>query len=374
MSQKKPAGFKHRASLSLSSGSNLMKPGASIDEQPEEECCEAQLAGAKGEPIAACETLSQSQSERQSQTIGQTCGASWKGLSLAPSSGAASHACKAALCLSQRNHHRHGQRSEQTRSQKKMPNEGEETRPSAAAFAQGAPVAEYRASLQPVYEPKHYLANCTPIQFIPLAHSRKRRQSSFTVAPQLASGAGSTLAPASDPMLDLRIIRHQRSLPAVCQIGGGLYAPSDETSKSELPSSLSPAVTSEAQTSDHRHIVPKHHPSFGSVSFSDQSAPLPSTGRHFGQRHANSGQPANSKGLRRYSTCIANHHHQAEQLNPNRRHRRLSVLNPTLNGTSTSCPIHQTTLQEIKVTPTQASSGLRLRSGRRHTLADVTNW
>jgi len=44
--------------------------------------------------------------------------------------------------------------------------------------------APVRAQLQPVYEPKHYLANCRPLQFIPLANKQQQRQ-----APTCQQGA-----------------------------------------------------------------------------------------------------------------------------------------------------------------------------------------
>lgn len=57
-------------------------------------------------------------------------------------------------------------------------------RPEAEAEATGERPERAQASLQQVYEPRHYLATCAPIQFIPWAAGDRRKSCSWAPASQ----------------------------------------------------------------------------------------------------------------------------------------------------------------------------------------------
>lgn len=167
---------------------------------------------------------------------------------------------------------------------------------------------EYRASLQPVYEPKHYLVNCVPIQLIPWNQNQSaRRQSAACLQ---------AARPISAP-----------------PVGAGACQPA--------------AAAKQRRSQQQQHHAAANNDSDGA----DQSA-----GSSQFQRSAPK--------LRRYSTSVA---HQA----PNcARQRRLSVIGAGAPATGSlvqrAHPAH-----EIKVAPTQASE-LLLSASRRHTLAIVS--
>lgn len=91
--------------------------------------------------------------------------------------------------------------------------------------------AECKAALQPVYEPKHYLANCVPIQFIPAASQQQQQQSSSERRSSAglgnaSSGGASNWSPPQVQRSSSTSARHQCSLPAAaCPCLAPLAAP-----------------------------------------------------------------------------------------------------------------------------------------------------
>lgn len=203
----------------------------------------------------------------------------------------------------------------------------------APLIATSADPDEYRASLQPVYEPKHYIANCTPIQFIPLTNSTSSR-----------SGA--------------KFIKHQPcSLP-----------------QQEHPTLQQPSVAINL----------------------DQQFMIASAAAQHNHSHQHRFDQERAESSRRYSAAsLANQAAAtAERRTVPARPRRVSIFSLAAASCSTCPPHHhftslhnsQTATQQhspepIKVTPSQvassntkthSASGYRTRS-RRHTLADVNS-
>lgn len=238
-----------RASLPLTTCPNLMKPTDSIDEQPEEEsllnCPSSSLSlssSLAAEPVAnnndpACvniDTAAASKRAKAAATKQQFLSSPVKpkkfslqsgSNSSSSSSSAANQALAGGRCLLGapfRSHHHSRAYSPPTTTSSnesaafaiRQADERQQQQVSAAAASSetsaqlGKPHGqlkstqtqtqsqEYRASLQPVYEPKHYLAHCAPIQFIPLALGNQSNQ-----APARHSSSNSSSAASGWPPL-----------------------------------------------------------------------------------------------------------------------------------------------------------------------------
>lgn len=191
-------------------------------------------------------------------------------------------------------------------------------RPLAGAGAQ--PPAQCHASLEPVYEPKHYLANCAPIQFIPMAGA----ETSAGAAPRARAQAGASV-----------VARHQCSLPlaAGCALAEGAPGGRAQPEVGARPAGcarlaagsfqVAPATGGHQQAragyAHHWHIIPKHYPGLCPAN----CCPLAVA--------ANEQQPGGARAaphrlaLRRYSTSVIQlaRHPLARPGAPG---RRLSVL------------------------------------------------
>lgn len=275
---------------------------------------------------------------------------------------------------------------------------------------------EYRASLQPVYEPKHYLANCVPIQFIPLAASSgqqqiggafARRRSPVSCSCLSRTSFGSNSALPSSSMAALAQSRRQTCSNFCCQLQQQLIASqidsshSRNTSPHEISHHYSTGTNEQYQT---RNKSPSEQP-VSQSTLNDNTCDLHKQQQQYyypPSHHYHRQHPCfKPQDLRRYSACVASASCATTFPTPNdtfsgsmaalrrrnsttTRLRRLSVFGQSQTAlqrssqqqpTSTSFSQqhhNQNVTQEIKVAPTQASSRIKSPSSRRHTLAIVS--
>lgn len=268
--------------------------------------------------------------------------------------------------------------------------------------------AEYRASLQPVYEPKHYLANCVPIQFIPLAASSGQQQQISGPVTRRRSPISCSCRPNSTTPASTAAVQVRRQMGPCsnfcCQLQQQLMASQTESTvgrprstspystgneQHQINKSPSESVSQSAASNDNNYDLQRQHQHQQQYNYHQYHQYSP----HHHHRQHPCYKP---RDVRRYSTCVAS---ASCAINPNdtfmshmalrrrdsttTRLRRFSVFgqnqtavvnNLTRHPTSTSCNYYNQVTQEIKVAPTQASSRIKSPSSRRHTLAIVSTW
>lgn len=278
--------------------------------------------------------------------------------------------------------------------------------------AQDNSLLEYKASLQPVYEPKHYIANCAPIQFIPLAQNLSKQGGKTSGQLQCACHQQQQQqhhhhhqkgSPA-------HTIKHQHSLPQEQQ----QQQPQAQVALQSSASSPQRVPEPTADKSPHRQQVRSACP--------QAAKPLTSSSDHLHSYHLQRGSccplhhhltAGNAKpplNVRRYSSAspycpapgaavgVVAQQQQQQQFVSMARPRRLSILSQA--ACSTSCPhsssqwnlicrqhqeaagVSGTSNKQEESTARQASydnnRGKIMKevatssNSRRHTLADVT--
>lgn len=375
---------------------SLMKASLSIDEQPDEEANASQesdkfaKSSKRREPIksAACQVnyspegkMSESEEKFKKWSSRETAKLSANQSSVRRLSGSSGQVRVAA-----------NQRLS-ARKSFEAPLAVEKHQQSISACQVEPDATEYKASLQPVYEPKHYLANCVPIQFIPLAssagsgggsgsgsggQSRRRSPVGSSWLTRLASSSTTSGQPIGGH--SPRAARRQNSL-----VGCLSCQQTAELSSSCTPTNcplLAQHSTSKTSTSRQGQFLLEQQVSTGvdKSLLEEQQQQQQEHLNHYHNHllhHHNHKHHFRTQDLRRYSSCVTAASGATNEGFPRRRSsarlRRLSVLQ-SQHSTLASTSCSKQAPQEIKVTPTQATTFINSPSSRRHTLAIVSGW
>lgn len=406
MSPKKESGSQflkqQRSSLPINATRSLMKPGASIDEKPEEEAEEEEQEEGDGaetaEGLSSLELPPNSSGSNSSTTGRRRSQRSIFGGGPSIACSGSSNSSSVSSNMSNQTARRLGPRPAEVKSQSGSQKASDclppQTPGSSNKRGSGElPVGEYRASLQPVYEPKHFIANCVPIQIIPLPSRRQSSvawgQSSASSLSNQRTGLTGSGQQGCENIAEKRSQTRHRSLPQVIAASS-----QQQPSSSDNQQQQTDKITTIARDPHHSHCHTFQHQQF----IQRQHANSPTSGQSHKQHPQHHPRPH----LRRYSTIVvtqaANGGSGESIFQPNyealsrRRGRRLSVISPpNFSGGPTSGHQnqlyqqhnHHQTAHEIKVMPTQAKKQQQqqnlhqkqlLRPGRRHTLADVRQW